>query len=80
MPRITELKSNYIGKTVRKWLIDADMNQQQLAEAIGMSPQNLGHKISTNNFYYRDLLDIIEALSVPDEEVLKAMRKGKVKK
>ena len=76
MPKITELKSNYIGKTVKKWLIDADMNQQQLAEAIGMSPQNLGHKINTNNFYYRDMIDIIDALSVPDDEVLKAMRKG----
>lgn len=75
MPRLKELKHNYIGKTVKKWLVDADMNQQQLAEAIGMTPQNLGHKINTNRFYFKDMVDIIDALNVPDDEVLKAMKK-----
>lgn len=75
MPRIKELKRNYIGKTVKKWLIDADMNQSELANAIDMSPQLLGYKISNNAFAYGDLLDIITALKVPDEEILKAMKK-----
>lgn len=75
MPKIRELKRNYIGKTVKKWLIDADMSQQQLAEKIGMTPQNLNHKIKTNTFYIHDMVEIIWALNVPDDEVLKTMRK-----
>lgn len=75
MPRVKELKSNYIGKTVRKWLIDADMNQQDLANEIGMSPQLLGYKIKNNAFGYGDLLDIFEALKLPDEEIIRAMKK-----
>lgn len=75
MPRIKELKKNYIGKTIKKWLIDVDMNQQDLAKAIDMSPQLLGYKIRNNAFDYGDLLDIFSALGLPDEEILKAMKK-----
>lgn len=75
MPRVKALKRNYIGKTILKWLIDADMTRQDLAIEIGMSPQLLGYKIKNNAFGYGDLIDIIEALGVSDEEVLKAMRK-----
>lgn len=75
MPRIKELKRNYIGKTIKKWLVDADMNKKDLAEAIGMSKQLIGYKFKNNAFDYGDLLDIIEALEVPDDEILKAMKK-----
>lgn len=75
MPRIKELKRNYIGKTIRKWLVDADMTQQDLANAIDMSPQLLGYKIKNNAFAYGDLLDIFSALDLPDEEILGAMKK-----
>lgn len=75
MPKIKELKKNYIGKLVRKWLIDADMNQSDLAEAIDMSPQLLGYKIKNNQFDYGNLLDIFSALHLPDEEIVKAMKK-----
>lgn len=75
MPRIKELKRNYIGKTIKKWMIDADMSQQELARRIDMSPQLLGYKIKNNSFDYGNLIDIISALEVPDEMVLKAMRK-----
>lgn len=75
MPKVNVLKHKYIGKTVRKWLIDADMTQQDLALAIGISPQLLGYKISHNSFAYADLLDIFDALELPDEEIIRAMRK-----
>ena len=75
MPKVIGLKHNYIGKTIKKWLIDADMNQQELAEAIDMSPQLLGYKIKNNSFDYKNLLDIFSALNLPDEEIVKAMRK-----
>ena len=75
MPAIRELKRNYIGKTIKKWLIDADMNQADLANAIDMSPQLLGYKIKNNAFGYGDLLDIFSALELPDEEIVKVMRK-----
>lgn len=75
MPKVIGLKHTYIGKTIRKWLIDADMNQQELAEAIDMSPQLLGYKIKNNSFDYKNLLDIFSALNLPDEEIVKAMRK-----
>lgn len=75
MPRIKELKRNYIGKTIKKWLVDADMSQQELARKIDMSPQLLGYKIKNNAFDYGNLIDIISALEVPDEKILKAMKK-----
>ena len=75
MPRVKELKRNYIGKTVKKWLVDADMSQQDLANAIGISRQLLRYKLNNNAFAYGDLLDVIEALDVPDDEIIKAMRK-----
>ena len=51
------------------------MTQQDLALAIGISPQLLGYKISHNSFAYADLLDIFDALELPDEEIIRAMRK-----
>ena len=75
MPKVIGLKHTYIGKTIRKWLIDADMNQQDLAKAVNMSPQLLGYKIKNNAFDYKDLLDIFAALGLPDEEILKVMKK-----
>lgn len=75
MPRIKALKQNYIGKVIKKWLIDADMNQSDLADKIGTSRQRLSYMIKNNAVDYKDLLDIIEACNVPDEEILKAMRK-----
>lgn len=75
MPQIRELKRNYIGKTIKKWLVDADMKQADLAYAIGMSPQLLGYKIRNNAFCYGDLLDIFSALNLPNDEIVKVMKK-----
>lgn len=75
MPKVTGLKRNYIGKTIKKWMIDAEMSQQDLAKEINMSPQLLGYKIKNNSFDYGNLIDIICALNVPDEKILKVMKK-----
>lgn len=75
MPRIKTLKTNYIGKVIKKWLIDADMNQSDLAEKMGIPRQKVSYKLRNNAIDYSDLLDIIEACNVPDEEILKAMRR-----
>lgn len=75
MPKVRELKRNYIGKTIKKWLIDADMTQQDLAYEIGISPQLMGYKLKNNSVDYGDLLDIISALNIPDDEIVKVMRK-----
>lgn len=75
MPRVTGLKHKYIGKTIMKWLIDADMKQSDLADKIGVSRQLVHYKIKNNAIDYKDLLDIIEACNVPDEEIVRALRK-----
>lgn len=75
MARVTGLKHNYIGKTIKKWLIDADMNQSDLAEAMGVDRQKVSYMIRNNAVGYKDLLDIIEACDVPDEEIVRALRK-----
>ena len=75
MPRVTGLKHKYIGKTIRKWLIDADMNQSDLAEKLGVNRQKISYKIQNNAITYEDLLNIIEALGVSDEEILAVMKK-----
>ena len=76
MPKIRELKKNYIGKTIKKWLIDADMNQSDLADAMDIPRQKVSYMIMNNAVDYGDLLDIIEACNVPDEEIVRVMRKG----
>lgn len=75
MARVAGLKHNYIGKTIKKWLIDADMNQSDLAEKMGVPRQKVSYKIRNNSIDYKDLLDIIEACDVPDEEIVRALRK-----
>lgn len=75
MARVAGLKHNYIGKTIKKWLIDADMNQSDLAEKMGVPRQKVSYKIRNNAIDYKDLLDIIEACDVPDEEIVRALRK-----
>jgi transcriptional regulator with XRE-family HTH domain len=75
MARVAGLKHNYIGKTIKKWLIDADMNQSDLADAMGIPRQMMSYKIRNNSIDYKDLLDIIEACDVPDEEIVRALRK-----
>ena len=81
MPAIRELKSNYIIGWIKKWMSDAGMEeQQQLADAIGISPQLISHKFRKNAFSIKELIDIIDVLDVPDEEIVKAMRKKARKK
>ena len=75
MARVAGLKHNYIGKTIKKWLIDADMNQSDMAEKMGVPRQKVSYKIRNNAIDYKDLLDIIEACDVPDEEIVRALRK-----
>ena len=81
MPAIRELKSNYIIGWIKKWMSDAGMTeQQQLAEALGISPQVMSYKFKKNAFTIADLIDIIDVLEVPDEEVIKSVRKKARKK
>lgn len=75
MPRINAMKHKYIGKTVKHWMVDADVKPTELAMALGMSRQNLYYKIQHNSFGYEDLLTIIEVCKLSDEEIVRCFRR-----
>lgn len=75
MPRITALKQNYIGKIVAKWLIDADLTAQDLADKMNLCRASIYYKMSNNAFSYEDLLDVIEICNPSDEEIVRCFRR-----
>ena len=56
-----------ITEYIKIRLKELDMTQQQLADKIGITKQNLNNKLSRDNFSSRELTEIAEAL---DAEII----------
>ncbi len=56
-----------ITEYIKMRLKELDMTQQQLAEKIGITKQNLNNKLSRDNFSSKELTEIAEAL---DAEII----------
>lgn len=78
MPRIRELKTNYmltdIGSTLDTFRREKKMKQVELAEKIGITQQNLSNKFAHNSFKYEDLIKIFHALELTDEQIVRLMK------
>lgn len=51
-----------IAKEIKKMLIDEDITQNDLAERIETSQQNLNAKLKRNNFSIKEMQQIADAL------------------
>ncbi len=78
MPRIKELKTNYmltdIGSTLDTFRRQKNMKQVELADKVGISQQNLSNKFTHNSFKYEDLIKIFHALELTDDQIVRLMK------
>ena len=78
MPRIRELKTNYmltdIGSTLDTFRKVKHLKQKDLAEMCGISQQNLSNKFTHNSFKYEDLIKIFHALELTDDQIVRLMK------
>ena len=78
MPRVRELRPKYmsaqIGREIDSKRVFQRMTQEELAERIGTTQQNLSYKIRNNKFNYEDLIRIFAALELTNEEIIRWMK------
>jgi transcriptional regulator with XRE-family HTH domain len=78
MPRIKELKTNYmltdIGSTLDTFRRQKKIKQKDLAEMCGLTQQNLSNKFTHNSFKYGDLIKIFHALELTDDQIVRLMK------
>lgn len=81
MPRVKINDSAYkaadFTKIIKKRMIDLDINQEELADRVGISPQNMSYKLRNNSYTFIDFIEIIKALDLKDSMILEAV--GKVR-
>lgn len=58
------------GKEVRKALIDADMNQQRLAERVGCSAAYISSILNGNKVIPPSFMNSLESLGLMSQEIL----------
>lgn len=75
MPRIAELKPNYMAKDIG--LIIAGLMKRkkitpkEMGSRLGISRQAMNYKIEHNSFEYKDIIIIFHELELTDEEILR---------
>ena len=75
MPRIAELKPNYMAKDIG--LIIAGLMKRkkitprEMGSKLGISRQAMNYKIEHNSFEYKDIIVIFHELELTDEEILR---------
>lgn len=75
MPRIAELKPNYMAKDIG--LIIAGLMKRkkitpkEMGSRLGISRQAMNYKIEHNSFEYKDIIVIFHELELTDEEILR---------
>lgn len=78
MPRVMELRPRYmcsqIGREIDAKRVYLKMSQNELAEHLGTTQQNMSKKIRMNKFNYEDLIKAFKVLELSDEEILRLMK------
>lgn len=78
MPRIRELKHQYMANDIGAWvkgqIMRKKLSQEYVADEMGITQQALSRKIRENSFKYIDLLLLFKALKVEDREIIKLMK------
>ena len=78
MPRVNELKYQYLSKDIGATLVGLmyrnKVTQIALADALSITQGGFNYKLRNNAFTYRDLLIIFKELDLSDEEILRLMK------
>lgn len=75
MPRIAELKPNYMAKDIG--LIIAGLmkrkriSPKEMGSHLGISRQAMNYKLDNSSFTYKDIIIIFHELELSDEEILR---------
>lgn len=75
MPRIAELKPNYmasdIGVIISGLMKKKKISPKQMGLELGITRQAINYKIQTNSFTYKDIIIIFHVLELTPEEILR---------
>lgn len=75
MPRITELKPNYmekdIGLIVSGLMKKKKISPKEMGSYLGISRQAMNYKIDKCSFTYKDIIIIFHVLELSKEEILR---------
>jgi len=78
MPRVKELRTNYMKTDARKMfkgkMAENDITQRNLAELVGLSPPAFCIRFKTFDFDFEMLAKMIAKLGFSDEEIVKLMK------
>ena len=75
MPRIAELKPNYmasdIGVIISGLMKKKKISPKEMGLELGITRQAMNYKIQTNSFSYKDIIVIFHVLELTPEEILR---------
>ena len=75
MPRIAELKPEYmakdIGIVISGLMKRKKITPKQMGEYLGISRQAMNYKIDNNSFSYKDIIIIFHELELSSEDILR---------
>lgn len=75
MPRIAELKPDYmakdIGIVISGLMKRKKITPKQMGEHLGISRQAMNYKINSNSFSYKDIIIIFHELELTSEDILR---------
>lgn len=75
MPRIAELKPNYmandIGMIVSGLMKKKRISPKEMGSRLGISRQAMNYKIDNNSFSYKDIIIIFHELELSSEDILR---------
>lgn len=78
MPRIAELKPNYmakdIGMIVSGLMKKKRISPKEMGSRLGISRQAMNYKLDNSSFTYHDIIVIFHELELSDDEILRFVR------
>lgn len=78
MPRVKELRTNYMRTDARKLfkvkMAESDITQKKLAKLVGLSPSAFCIRFKNFDFDFEELAKMIDELGLSDEEIVKLMK------
>ena len=74
MPRLKALKKDYIGTEIWRWMEDANITAQDLADELNIARVTVYYRLANNSVDYEMLLTVIRICEVPDEEIIRVMK------
>lgn len=78
MPRVAELKPQYMAKDIGSNIVGLmfrkKVSQTKLASELGITQGGLHYKLMNNAFTYKDLIIIFHQLDLSDDEIVRLMK------